>query len=304
VRLRPGGSCFVPSAAVRWGRAPSGLFKRPWNRVAVKGNLFRWGCFVVPACSVLPASGALPDVDLTGRFALLAYVVSASGSLLGIPWLALLMTGLLVGRPGVPKQRRAAEASVLLAALLLVLAGGACLNEHFIKPALAVARPDIIELADAGALGMTIEEFYALEDKPSRSGHLRKVLEAEGLDAVALHPWIREHWIAETGFSFPSGHSFAAMTFATFFLAMGLVHLEGPRLAPFYLLLPWAVMVCCSRTILRVHSATDVTCGALLGVVVGVTTFVVVRGVGWASPTEKFCAVGDNTLYAVGDNKR
>jgi len=64
--------------------------------------------------------------------------------------------------------------------------------------------------------------------------------------------------------------------------------------SPFYLLPPWAMMVCYSRTILRVHSAADVTCGALLGVVVGVTTFVVVRGVGWAMPTEKLHAVGDN----------
>ena len=265
----------------------TGSFDMPWDRVAVKGNLFRLGCFVVPACLVLPASGALPDFDLTGRLALFAYVVSASTSLVGIPWLALLMTGLLVGRPGVPMQRRAAEASVLLAVLLLVLAGGAYVNEHVTKPAFAVPRPDIIELADAGVLGMTVEEFYALGDKPSRSRHLRTVLEAEGFDAVALHPWIREHWIAETGFSFPSGHSFAAMTFATFFLAMGLVHLDGPRLSPFYLLLPWAVLVCYCRTILRVHSTTDVTCGALLGVVVGITTFVVVRGVGWASPTER-----------------
>ena len=59
---------------------------------------------------------------------------------------------------------------------------------------------------------------------------------------------LREHWIAETGFSFPSDHSFSAMMFALFFLAMGLSHVSDKRLWVFYLLPVWAVAVCFSPT--------------------------------------------------------
>jgi phosphatidylglycerophosphatase B len=102
------------------------------------------------------------------------------------------------------------------------------------------------------------------------------VLEADP-PAVRLHRLIRAHWIASSGYSFPSGHSISAMFFATFFLAMGLSWLSMPRLLLFYLLLPWAVGVCYSRTILQVHTPMDITVGGLEGLLLGVLAFVLVR---------------------------
>jgi membrane-associated phospholipid phosphatase len=67
------------------------------------------------------------------------------------------------------------------------------------------------------------------------------------------------------------------MMFATFFLAMGLASCSGRRLWVFYLLVPWAVMVCYSRTILRVHSPTDISIGGLEGIIVGILVFLLVR---------------------------
>src|SRR6185436_8236458 len=90
---------------------------------------------------------------------------------------------------------------------------------------------------------------------------------------------VRGHWIAETGYSFPSGHSFSAMLFATYFLALGLTYFSGRRLWVFYLLAVWAVAVCFSRPILRVHSPTDVCVGAIEGVLAGVLAFLLVRGI-------------------------
>ena len=87
----------------------------------------------------------------------------------------------------------------------------------------------------------------------------------------------RHSWIEETGYSFPSGHSFSAMFFATFFLAMGVSHISTKRLRLFYLLLPWALAVCYSRPILRVHTPTDITVGGLEGLVLGFLAFLFVR---------------------------
>lgn len=62
----------------------------------------------------------------------------------------------------------------------------------------------------------------------------RRVLETEP-PPVELAPAVRRHWIQETGYSFPSGHSFAAVFFATFFLAMGVSYTRAPRVWLFYL---------------------------------------------------------------------
>lgn len=122
---------------------------------------------------------------------------------------------------------------------------------------------------------MPAREFYAL-DQNTRKKHLRTILETEP-PVLPLHRLIREHWITATGYSFPSGHAFTAMFFATFFFAIGATWLSMPRLLFSYLLLPWAVCVCYSRIILIMHTAADVAVGALAGLLLGASAFVLVR---------------------------
>ncbi len=221
----------------------------------------------------------LPHLDLTGPLAIAACGVTQSAGKYGIPWICIALTALVVSRRSIRWNQRVIEALVIVLAIALLLGGGAYLNEHIVKPTFAVYRPNIIELAqtppEAPALKMSAEAFYALPDKAARSEYLQSILTPE----VLLRECVRDHWITETGYSFPSGHSFAAMMFATFFLAMGLSHFSGKRLWLFYLLLPWAVAVCFSRPILRVHSPTDVCVGGLEGVVVGILAFLLVRWV-------------------------
>jgi phosphatidylglycerophosphatase B len=235
----------------------------------------RLSCVLAPAAALLALTHLipfLPRLDLAGPVALAAYWVAESGGTHGIPLIGLVMTALLVSRTGITRWR-AAEAPLVVLALAAVLGGGAYANEHLVKPTFAVPRPNVVELAESPALQSSVEDFYALPDKSARSDHLRKVLTPE----VKMHDRVRDHWIAETGYSFPSGHSFAAMTFATFFLALGLSCCSGWRLGVCCLLVAWAVAVCYSRPLLRVHSPTDVCVGALQGVVAGVTAFLIVR---------------------------
>ncbi len=92
-----------------------------------------------------------------------------------------------------------------------------------------------------------------------------------------LHPLIRAHWIAETGYSFPSGHAFASMLVASFFLAVALDRIEGRRRWWGLAAVALAVAVCWSRPVLRVHTAFDVTVGAAQGILLGLLTFVLSR---------------------------
>ena len=230
--------------------------------------------YVVPGLNPFEVSH---HIDLTGPLAVAAYWVAESGSPRGIPLIGIALTALLVSRSAITVKERAVETFVIVLSVAILLGGGAYLNEHLIKPAFAVPRPNILELAqtpgETPLLKMSAAAFYALPDKSARSNYLKTILPAE----FPMHERVRDHWIAETGFSFPSDHSFAAMMFATFFLAMALSHFSDRRLWLFYLLALWAVAVCLSRPLLRVHSPTDVCIGSLEGTLAGMLAFLLVR---------------------------
>lgn len=79
---------------------------------------------------------------------------------------------------------------------------------------------------------------------------------------VRERPFITHHDILCTGtpldrYSFPSGHTLQAVLITTMALAW------YPALAP--LLLPFTLLVACSRPVLGLHYPSDVACGALIG---------------------------------------
>lgn len=228
----------------------------------------------VPATFLLPLvdSTTAPYLDLTEPVAAAANAVSLSASSSFAPVLTVLLILLVVSRKGMSKRRRGAEAAGLVVVAAAFAGGGVALNENVLKEALAVPRPNIIALAGvdgAGPLGMTPQEFYRSGDKRVRSGLLGSVL-SQRPAPIPLDPAISRHWVDETGYSLPSGHSFAAFFIATLFLSVGAAHADSRRLAMFYLLLPWAILVCYSRTILRVHTPVDITVGSLQGIALGV----------------------------------
>jgi phosphatidylglycerophosphatase B len=222
----------------------------------------------------------LPDIALDSEVANLAVGVSDSAYWVGLTLLSVLAVVLLVSRPGLGVRRRTVESAALIGAMIVALAGNALLNEHVIKPTFAVPRPNIVELTEARALGASIhdpDEFYARGDKEARSELLRARLAK--LEEPALSPSVREHWITETGYSFPSGHSTAAMTFASMLIALGFWWgLGGWRKLLTNTVVPvWAVSVVYSRVLLEVHSGVDVTFGTLAGFAWGTGASVFVR---------------------------
>ena len=226
---------------------------------------------LIPLTFLIPLidSTKAPYFDLTQPFSQFAYWISHSGGKLGVPFIALVMLILLNTRSGISFARRWKEAGIIILIIAICAGGGAFFNEHFIKAQLKVPRPNIIWLAKengSGSLGMTAKEFYATGNKEARRVPLEKALSK---NPVPLSPAIKAHWIEETGYAFPSGHSFSAMFFATFFLMIAVTYLTTKRLCLFYLLLPWALAVCYSRLILRVHTPADITIGSLQGLAIG-----------------------------------
>lgn len=233
-------------------------------------------------------SFVLPNIALDSPMADLAVRVSDSGSWGQLPFFCTAVLLLVISRPGLSKRRRVVEGVALSLAMLVVIPGHALINERVTKPAFALPRPNIVALTEAHALGPGIHDaadFYAIGDKAARSEFLGKRLAK--LDEPALSQRVHEHWLDETGYSFPSGHATAAMTFASLFVAIGFLWLSGWRQRITNTLLPiWAVCVVYSRPLLEVHTAIDVSSGALTGFALGLGAFVFVR---WS--TDKLCSL-------------
>jgi len=249
----------------------------------VIGALRRTALWIGPAYALLFLTfldgldpGADPWIALTGTFALIAWVFAESGQTLGITTMAAVLLVVLVTRDGPTRKRRLLETAVMIVISLLLLYGGKLLNDHVVKPAIDVYRPNIVQLAELDLLGMDAESFYEMPEQV-RSDHLDDIKTADGFGDIEMRPEVRDHWVKETAFSRPSGHSLASFTFATLYLSVAMASLTRRRRWPFIALVPWAVGVCYSRAILRVHWPTDIVLGALAGVVVGGTGFLLAQ---------------------------
>lgn len=220
-----------------------------------------------------------PYFNLLQTIPEIAYWLSQSGGKFGATLIGVLMLALLVSRKGVNHNRRWKETGILFLIATIFAGGGAAFNEHIIKTKLKIPRPNIIWLAGidgSGPLAMTAEQFYNSGNKEVRSQLLRETLRQDPTP-VPLSASIEAHWIDETGYSFPSGHAYSAMFFAAFFLAIAVSYISTKRIWLFYALLPWALAVCYSRTILRLHTPADITVGGLQGLVLGLMAWIITR---------------------------
>lgn len=238
----------------------------------------RIAAVLIPTYALVLLSFALPEIPLDGSLAEVIVRVADSATWGQLPFLCIAALMLLNSRPGPSMRRRAIEAVTIIVVMLGVIGGNALLNEFVIKPTFHVPRPNIVALAEDGALGPAVPDgpaFYELGDKQDRRDYLSPRL-AE-LEQPALAPAVREHWLDETGYSFPSGHSTASMTFASLMVALGMCWLGGWRQGVTSALPIWALCVVYSRPLLQVHTATDVSVGALVGICLGLLSFLLIR---------------------------
>ena len=217
------------------------------------------------ALSLIPLS---PAIQLDSWLALAAWAVSFSGGWWGVPVVLALAVG-WVATTGTFSRSRSTVAVVVVCGLGLTLVASARCNEHLLKPAIGVLRPNFHELARRGVLS-SASGLYQVGDKQQRTAELRNRFTTESSASLlpSLHPLIREHWLVHTGYAFPSGHALASFTLATAVTLLGL-RLNGRPTWVTWSFLPWAILVGWSRCLLRVHSTADVFAGGLIGIVLG-----------------------------------
>jgi len=152
-----------------------------------------------------------------------------------------------------------------------ILGGFAQLNEYFIKERLKVERPNIKYLSTEYSFDS--KEFYHFETKKERRLYLKSFIEKKKINAItfrekSLHPKVLDHWLHETGYSFPSGHSVNAFLMALLMAyIVKFVYSDFRRRTFFILPLIWATLVALSRVMLGVHSPTDIVAGSIIGTI-------------------------------------
>lgn len=213
------------------------------------------------------------------RYTDAALFLTHSANLTGAVLIACFLLVIFATRRRLSSRYRLAEALAIAGTALVFAGGGALVNENFVKEHLKTPRPNIEWLttsAGGSALEYPASLFYEAGDKLARK---QKLQEALKLAPAELGQKIKAHWLDETGYSFPSGHSYSAFLLTTLFLFLAVTFLEPKRRLVFYLLLPWAVLVAYSRVALMVHTPLDIFAGACTGVLFGVLAWFIARAI-------------------------
>ena len=151
-----------------------------------------------------------------------------------------------------------------LLVLVVLLSSFAYLNEHLIKTSIRASRPSHTYIVKQTKFNEKLDSIYNLAEN-SRRIFFRRVIAADTLSFGSIDPRILNHWVEETGYSFPSGHSFNA------FLLAGIIafaiYQNTPKRRRWLCVIPlvWASFVALSRVAMGAHTAWDISVGSAMG---------------------------------------
>jgi len=152
-------------------------------------------------------------------------------------------------------------------ALTLFLSLFAFVNEHLTKKLLKLPRPSHTYVFDHSGTETKVDSLYKL-DEHGRQLFLQELIDTNKKSFLNIDEKVLDHWVEESGYSFPSGHSFNAFLLACI-LSFSLFNSQN-KIARIFYIVPfvWAVLVAVSRVAIGAHSALDVSFGAALGTIV------------------------------------
>ncbi|WP_346350634.1 phosphatase PAP2 family protein [Oceanimonas sp. AH20CE76] len=199
-----------------------------------------------------------PLLDLDEPPALLAYAMTLTVGKLGIGFTLLALSALILHRWRSQPRQLLVFFFCLFAAL-----GSAFVTKTVAKLYFKEPRPYVLWLVQQDKLADS-RRFYA-SPEAEREHELQQSLSRVSDNQIP--DWLKHHWQEEVNYSFPSGHSIAAMTIAGFFCLM-----LGYRRKPVWIMLTlagWAVAVCYSRLLLGLHWPADILASSVLGLLFG-----------------------------------
>lgn len=153
---------------------------------------------------------------------------------------------------------------IVLIGILLV---GAILTGQMIKAVIksqtAESRPYVLWMNKQYQL--SDDKFYSLAKSEKK-----QLIDQLLTNSNMIPTWLRQHWQNETGYSFPSGHTLFAVTWA--FLAVTLLGFKRHSIVV-YMLIIWALLIEISRLCLGMHSPVDLLCGVLVAWIISLICY-------------------------------
>lgn len=153
---------------------------------------------------------------------------------------------------------------IVLIGILLV---GAILTGQMIKAVIksqtAESRPYVLWMNKQYQL--SDDKFYSLAKSEKK-----QLIDQLLTNSNMIPTWLRQHWQNETGYSFPSGHTLFAITWA--FLAVTLLGFKRHSIVV-YMLIIWALLIEISRLCLGMHSPVDLLCGVLVAWIISLICY-------------------------------
>jgi phosphatidylglycerophosphatase B len=112
-----------------------------------------------------------------------------------------------------------------------------------------------------------MDSLYGLSTT-ARRDYFKKIIAADSTNLGKIDPRVLQHWVEESGYSFPSGHTFNAFLLGSV-LSFSLLQYTS-RKWKWLCVLPmvWAFLVGLSRLLLGAHSPWDVSIGAAMGLLI------------------------------------
>lgn len=138
---------------------------------------------------------------------------------------------------------------ILVAAILI-----GQIVKNIIKFQVAEPRPCVLWMAQE--FNLDDKHFYSLP-KSERKEIVHELL----TNSITIPNWLYKHWENETGYSFPSGHTLFATTWA--FLAIAMLGFKRHYLIVSTIIL-WAILIEISRLLLGMHRPIDLVLGTFI----------------------------------------
>ena len=180
----------------------------------------------------------------------LLYIITQTG---GVP-VALFSTAALFAILYLAHRRGEGRALLLV---VLISLGATQVGKSLLKPLIGEARPYVVVLTKDDPA--RIRDFYAVK----RSIRADAVRAYYAKSAAQTPPYLIAHRAKETGYSFPSGHSTSAASWALLFA--GIIGFANRRRSLITgAVITWAMLVMASRVWLGMHYPLDLAGGVLL----------------------------------------
>ncbi|MWP50178.1 MULTISPECIES: phosphatase PAP2 family protein [unclassified Gilliamella] len=156
------------------------------------------------------------------------------------------------------------KTKIILLWLLLV---SAILSGQIIKSLLksqtTESRPYVLWMADE--FNITDQQFYSLTDLEKK-----EIIYQLLNNSTTIPSWLSKHWQHETGYSFPSGHTLFAVTWA--FLALMLLKFKQHYIIITSAII-WSILIEISRLLLGMHRPIDLITSILIAWIISLICY-------------------------------